>query len=92
MYLGMQNYISMLHANNLRQYVMISPVWESILRFRTAQLWLFTHKDSRVRKVPEYTAKCHTFYLWKSDIFTNFVTILQKTAWWYKADNAEFVY
>ena len=61
MYLGMQKYISMLHANNpihidLWQYVMISPVWESILRFRTAQLWLFTHKDSRVRKVPEYTA------------------------------------
>ena len=51
---------------DLWQYMVVSPVWESILRFRTARL--YTHKDLRVRKVPEYTAKRHAFCLRKLNI------------------------
>ena len=46
--------------------MMVSPVWESILTFRTAQL--YTHKDLRFRKDPEYTVKHHVLYLSKLDI------------------------
>jgi len=70
MYLGMLNYISMLHANNpihvdLWQYVMISPVHVRVHpQIQNCTIMaVHTHKDSRVRKVPEYTAKRHTFYL-----------------------------
>jgi len=51
---------------HLWQYMMVTPVWESVLRFRTAQI--YTHKDLRVRKVPEYTARRHAFYLRKLNI------------------------
>ena len=74
-YLGVQNYTEYglfctqiakpIHID-LWQYMVVSPVWESILTFRTAQL--YTHKDLRFRKVPEYTVKHHVFYLSKLDI------------------------
>jgi len=56
---------------------MVSPVWESILTFRTAQL--HTYKDLRFRKVPEYTAKHQVFYLSKLDIIIKSVNDMKQT-------------